>query len=274
MPDTIRCPACGQENPADSPRCGSCGHPLRPAAVDGAPAPGATPPPAEDEPVIYLRRPVRPPRPQPVIMNPLVLWGSVAVVVGAALVFSAYTGAHRPRARSIEGATRAQQRAADSLRAVLGRDSTDVGAAIAYGNILYDTANWAEATGYYARALARDSSLVRVLVDLGVCWYNRGDPAGAERLFQLALRREPGDAVALYNLGYLKERAGDDAAALRCFHQSLAAGASGATRQAVLQHLGSIRPGTGRPEPPFAPDRAPAERPGRAAATGAAKGRT
>ena len=239
MPDTIRCPGCGQENPAASPRCAGCGHPLPGAVPEAAP-------PAEDEPVIFLRRPVRRPRPQPAFSNPLVLWGSFALVVGVALAYSVYTGVYRRGAAPIEGATAAQQRAADSLRAVLERDSTDLAATIAYGNILYDTANWARAAEYYGRALARDSGRVQVLVDLGVCSYNQGEGARAERLFQLALRREPGNAVALYNLGILRERAGDDAGALRYFHQSLAAGASGAVAQAVVQHMQGIQQRTGR----------------------------
>jgi tetratricopeptide (TPR) repeat protein len=239
MPDTIRCPGCGQENPAASPRCAGCGHPLPDAVPEAAP-------PAEGEPVIYLRRPVRRPRPQPALSNPLVLWGSFALVVGVALVYSVYTGVYRRGAAPIEGASASQQRAADSLRAVLERDSTDLAATIAYGNILYDTANWASASEYYERALARDSSRAQVLVDLGVCRYNQGQGARAERLFQLALRREPGNTVTLYNLGILRERAGDDEGALRYFHQSLAAGASGAVAQAVVQHVQGIQRRTGR----------------------------
>jgi tetratricopeptide (TPR) repeat protein len=236
MPDTIRCPGCGQESPAASPRCAGCGHPLSAAA-----------PPAGAEPVIFLRRPVRRPRPRPVLMNPLVLWGSVIAVVGVALLYSVYSGVYRRGAAPIEGADAAQQRAADSLRVVLERDSTDVAATIAYGDILYDTANWAPAAGYYARALARDSGRVRVLVDLGVCWYNQGQGDRAERLFQLALRREPGNAVALYNLGILRERAGDDAGALRYFDQSLAAGAPGTVAREVAQHVQLIQQRAGRP---------------------------
>jgi tetratricopeptide (TPR) repeat protein len=247
MPDTIRCPGCGQENPAADPDCAGCGRPLPSAAGDVPPdAPPALP---EGEPVIFLRRPVRRQRQRPVLGSPLVLWGSFALVVGVALLYNLYTGAYRRGAAPIAGATAAQQQAADSLRAVLERDSTDLAATIAYGNILYDTANWAQAAEYYARALARDSGRVRVLVDLGVCWYNQGEAARAERLFQLALRRRPGDAVALFNLGILRERAGDDAAALRCFRQSLDAGASGATRQAILRHLDGLPPGAAKGNP-------------------------
>jgi Tfp pilus assembly protein PilF len=183
-------------------------------------------------------------------MNPLILWASVAAVVGVAFLYSVYSGMYRRGAAPIEGANDAQQRAADSLRAVLARDSTDVEAMIAYGNLLYDTANWAEAADTYARALARDSSRVQVLVDLGVCWYNQGQPVRAEEIFQLALRHQPGNAVALYNLGILRERAGDDAGALRYFHRSLVAGASGAVGRAVVQHLQAIQQRTGQAAPP------------------------
>jgi tetratricopeptide (TPR) repeat protein len=252
MPDTIRCPGCGQENPADSARCGRCNHPLRPAAA----APG---PPAAEEPVFVLRRPLRRPRPRPMPQGSLGLWALAGAAVVATIVYYVYTDLHRRAVVPIEGASAVQQRAADSLRAVLERDSTDLEATIAYGNILYDTANWAQAARYYARALARDSSRAQVLVDLGVCRYNQGDAAGAVPLFQAALRRESGHVAALFNLGFVHERAGDDAAALRYFHQALAAGATGAVERTIVQHLQDIQQRTGRPAPRFGPGGAPAD---------------
>ncbi len=249
MPETIRCPDCGQENPADSPRCRRCHHPLRPAG----PAPGA------EEPVLLLRRPVRRPRPRPMAQGALWLWALAGVAVAATLVYYVYTDLHHRAAPPIEGATAAQQRAGDSLRAVLERDSTDLEAMVAYGNLLYDTANWAQAARWYAGVLARDSSRVQVLVDLGVCWYNQGDGLRARRALESALRRDPAHTVALYNLGIVHERAGDDAAALRYFHQSLAAGATGAVAQAAVQHLQGIQQRTGRPAPPLGPGRSPAD---------------
>ncbi len=249
MPDTIRCPGCGQENPADRLRCDRCNHPLRPA--------GSAPP--AGEPVIFLRRPVR--RQRAMTSGSLGLWALAGAAVVATLAYYAYTDLHRRAVTAIEGANAAQQRAADSLRAVLGRDSTDLEATIAYGNLLYDTANWAQASRYYARALARDSSRVQVLVDLAVCWYNQGDAARAQQALRLALRRDPANAVALYNLGIIHERAGDDAGALRYYHQSLAAGASGAVGQAVVQHLQTLQQRTGRAAPPLGTGPVPGGRP-------------
>lgn len=246
MPDTIRCPDCGQENPADRPRCGRCDRPLRDGVVDAGP-------PAEPEPVILLRRPMRRARPRPLPPGSLGLWALAGAAVVATLVYYAYTDLHRRGVAPIEGATAAQQRAGDSLRAVLERDSTDLGATIAYANILYDTANWAPAARYYERALARDSGRVQALVDLGVCWYNQGAAARAERLFRQALRREPGHAVALFNLGIVREGAGDDSAALDLFQRSLAAGASGAVARSAAERAQAILQRTGgAPRPPAA----------------------
>jgi len=262
MPDTIRCPGCGQENPADRPRCGGCDRPLRPAADE----------PAAAEPVIFLRRPERRLRPRPALANPLVLWGSVAAVVGVAVIYNVYTGAYRRGPAPIEGATPAQQRAADSLRVVLGRDSTDVSALVALGDVFYDTANWRQAADRYERALALDSSRVRVLVDLGVCRYNDGDAAAAERILQRALRREPGNARALFNLGVLHEVAGDDAGALGFYQRTLAAGAAGPVARAAWQHVQDIRRRAGSASAVSAPRGAP----GAGAAAGSprlAKGR-
>jgi len=251
MSDTVRCPGCGHENQVGSASCSHCNYPLR----EPAPGPGQ---PGAAEPEIVIRRPVRRPRPRPVANpNALFMWMFLGVVAAALLVWQALDGFRKNNAVPVEGATADQQRLADSLRAVILRDSTDVDATIEYANVLYDTANWAEARKYYARAIACDSTRVMAIVDLGVCCYNQGEMARAEELFQLALTREPGQPVALFNLGIMNERAGEHETALKYFHKSLAAGPSEEMKQQIVRHMQRILEQTGKKAPPLGPDAMP-----------------
>jgi tetratricopeptide (TPR) repeat protein len=245
MSDSVRCPDCGHENPLDSASCSHCNYPLRDPAPDPVP-PGAA------GPEIVIRRPVRRPRPRPAVNpNALFLWMFLGVVAAAFLVWQAVDGSRRNNAVPVPGASAVQQRLIDSLRTVIRRDSTNVDATIEYANLLYDTANWAEAATHYARAIARDSSRVMAIVDLGVCFYNQGDMARAEELFQLALVREPSQPVALFNLGVVNERAGENETALKYFHRSLEASPSEEMRQQIVQHMQQILAKTGQKAPPL-----------------------
>ena len=157
----------------------------------------------------------------------------------------------------VQGASVDQQKLIDSLRTVIQRDSTNVDATIEYANLLYDTANWAEAATWYARAIARDSTRVMAIVDMGVCYYNQGEMARAEELFQLALVREPGQPVALFNLGVVNERAGENETALKYFHRSLEADPTEEMKQQIVQHMQQILAKTGQKAPPLGPGAMP-----------------
>ena len=247
MSDAVRCPDCGHENPAGSASCGRCNFPLQ------EPAPGPVRP-AEAESGIVIPRPVRRPRPRPAVsQNTLFLWMFLGVVTAAFLVWQAVDGARKSSTVPVQGASADQQRQIDSLGAVIRRDSTNVDATIEYANLLYDTANWAEAATCYARAIARDSTRVTAIVDMGVCWYNQGELARAEELFQRALAREPGQPVALFNLGVVNERAGESEMALKYFHRSLEAGPTEEMKQQIVQHMQQILAKTGRKAPPLGP---------------------
>jgi tetratricopeptide (TPR) repeat protein len=251
MSDAVRCPGCGHENPAGSASCSRCNYPLQEAAPV-SPRPGAT------EPELVIRRPVRRPRPRPVANpNALFLWMFLGVVAAAFLVWQAVDGSRKNNAVPVPGASLDQQQLIDSLRTVIRRDSTNVDATIEYADLLYDTANWAEAATHYARAIARDSTRVMAIVDLGVCWYNQGEMARAEELFQLALVREPGQPVALFNLGVVNERAGENETALKYFHRSLEAGPSEEMKQQIVQHMQQILAKTGQKAPPLDPGAMP-----------------
>jgi hypothetical protein len=148
MSDAVRCPDCGYENPVGSASCSQCNHPLQAAAPAPAPSGAA-------EPEIVIRRPVRRPRPRPLANpNALFLWMFLGVVAAAFLVWQAVDGSRRSNAVPVPGASVDQQRLIDSLRTVIRRDSANVDATIEYANLLYDTANWAEAARSYARAIS------------------------------------------------------------------------------------------------------------------------
>ena len=248
MPEIIRCPDCGHENPAGSTSCGRCNFPLEERAPAGADR--------ETEPAIVIPRPVRRQRERPgPAVNPmsLSLWLFFGVVMAAALIWTAFTSFQKNNAPPVEGASAAQQREADSLRTVLRRDSTDVGANVEYGNLLYDTANWAQAVVHYGRALERDSSLTGVMVDLGVCYYNMGRPDRAGELFQLALRREPDKPQALYGMGMVREAGGDVDGALRYYHRAMDAAPTQEMKDGVARQMQQLIQKSGRKAPPLEP---------------------
>jgi tetratricopeptide (TPR) repeat protein len=245
MSDAVRCPDCGHENPAGSASCSHCNFPFHEPASDSGPPDAAGP-------EIIIPRPVRRQRPRPVAnANTLFLWMFLGVVTAAFLVWQAVDGARKNNAVPVQGASADQQRAIDSLRAVIRRDSTNVDATIECANLLYDTANWAEAAACYAHAIARDSARVMAIVDMGVCWYNQGEMARAEQLFHLALAREPGQPVALFNLGVVNEHAGENETALKYFHRALEAGPVEEMKQQIVQHMQQILAKTGRKAPPL-----------------------
>ncbi len=247
MPDTIRCPDCGQENLPGSASCSRCNYPFQEPA-----GPVETP-----EPEVVIRRPVRRQRPRAMANQSVTLWLIVGAVAAVALVWQGLAGFHKSNAPPVEGASVDQEREADSLRDVLSRDSTNVEALVAYGNVLYDTANWAQAAGVYARAIALDSTRVQAIVDMGVCWYNQSDVRRAEQLFQLALRHDPGQPVALFNLGIVNERGGEYDTALKYFHRALEANSPEDMKQQIVQHMQQLLQKTGKAAPPLNPGTTP-----------------
>jgi len=230
MPETMRCPGCGRDNPAGSESCSGCNFPLaaEPASTGKAPGPAPSAPGGAGDagPVIVRRmRPIRPRRPQPANSMSLALWllfGTFAAVVVVVVAIQGYN--KNSTAPPVEGSSPEQQKTADQLRATLERDSTNVEARVELANLLYDTGNWPEAIVHYRSALAKDSTHVHVIVDLGVCYFNLSATQEAERLFLLALQRDPQQAVALFNLGIVNQQRGDHKAALSYFHRALISG--------------------------------------------------
>jgi hypothetical protein len=250
MPDTIRCPDCGHENPPGSTSCARCNYPLNEASAE---TPPSSPPASEPE--IVIRRPVR--RPRPMASQSMTLWLVIGFIAAAAILWQALVGYHRNNAPPVAGANQNQQQEADSLRNVLSRDSTNVDALVALGNVLYDTGNWPEAAKFYARGIALDSNRVQAIVDMGVCFYNQSDPQRAQELFLLALQHDPGQPVALFNLGIVNESAGDADAALRYFHRALEADSPEEMKQQIVQHMSALLKKTGRAAPPLNPGAMP-----------------
>jgi tetratricopeptide (TPR) repeat protein len=257
MSDTQRCPDCGRENPGDAGACIACGFPLRAEADPGAPAVAGTTVAAATSPAgtaaerPHLPRP-RPPRPRPPMgsQEAVTLWLVFGSITALVLVFVAIKS-NVDRARPpVAGASAPQQVEADSLRGVIDNDSTDVGARVRLGDLLYDTGNWSEAIVQYRSALRQDSSRVNALVDLGVCYYNLGDPSQAERLFLLALKREPKQMIALFNLGIVNERRDNPKVALEYYHRALQADPPPEMKQAMVEAMTRVQEKLGaRPRP-------------------------
>jgi hypothetical protein len=263
MSDTIRCPDCGHENPRGRAECEACGFPLEMEAADlsgrvtdtpetapgSEPAAGSAPQPPAGAP--YLPRPIRrPPRPRP-NAQAATLWlifGSFCaiVVIGVAIK------ANVDRAtQPIEGSSPVQQASADSVVALIERDSTNVQARVQLGDILYDTANWSDAIVQYRAAIRMDSSLTPSIVDLGVCYYNLGASEDAERHFLLAIARDPHQPVALFNLGVVYEGRKEYKRALDLFHRSLNSGPPDQMKQAIVAAMERIEQEQGLKAPPL-----------------------
>ncbi len=250
MPDTIRCPDCGHENPAGSTSCASCNFPL---VAEMARAAGAAPAPSAAEPEIIPRplRPIRPRRPRPASGQALTLWLMAAFVAAVAVVFVAVKSNLERASQPVEGSTEDQQKRADAFRAALEKDSTDVGSRIGLADVLYDTGNWSEAIIHYRSALARDSSRATAIVDLGVCYYNLSDPKQAERLFLLALQRDPHQPQALFNLGIVSERQSKYMEALRYYHRALQSGPPEQIKQPIMEAMARVQKAAGIEAPPL-----------------------
>jgi hypothetical protein len=268
MPDTLRCPDCGRDNPAGAESCEHCGFPLREAApVPSAPSTPAGPPPeappppaappsaaASSGPAVdrSLMRPFRPRRPRPqgstIALQLWLVFGTFCALVVIGIAFQA----NIERARQpVEGSSAAQQQEAGQLQERLEKDSTDVEARVRLGDIYYDTGNWPDAIVQYRAAARMDSTLSNVLVDLGVAYYNLGSGAEAERHFLLALKRDPHHPVALFNLGIVNEARNEPKAALEFYHRALQSNPPDKMREPLLEAMGRVQAKLGSTAPPL-----------------------
>jgi Flp pilus assembly protein TadD len=171
-------------------------------------------------------------------------------VCAVVLIWTAINGFHASNT-PVQGATERQQTVADSLHAVLDRDSTNVAANIAMGDVLYDTGNWEQAIHHYQLGVAGDSSRTNALVDLGVSYYNLGNTTEAERHFRLALARDPHQPVALFNLGVVYEAREDWKRALEFFHRALQSDPPEGMKQPLMDHMQAVLQKSGTKAPPL-----------------------
>jgi len=85
-----------------------------------------------------------------------------------------------------------------SLKQTVERDPKNVEALVQLGDMYMDAAKFAEATGYFERALdVREDPSVRT--DLGICYKNAGQPEKALAAFQKAADESPQEWQALFN---------------------------------------------------------------------------
>ena len=257
MSDSVICPGCGAENPAEAVACTRCNFPLAqttPPVAAAAEEPAGTPSvAAAARPFDPGPRPKRPRRARPNSMEPVQvqLWlvAGVAVVLG--LVYFAAQGFWKSNIKPVEGARPEQQQQADLARNTLAKDSTNLAARIALANVLYDTGNWSEAIIHYKSARRLDPARPTTLVDMGVCYYNLSQFAAAESLFQHAIALDPMQPVALFNLGIVAETQQHYEQALDFYHRSMQANPPDGMKQPLMDHLKSVMEKTGKGAPPI-----------------------
>jgi len=256
MPDTMRCPDCGHENPPGSESCAACNFPLTgvPAATH-APAPslGGVPGARRPDPPALPRmvRPIRPRRPSPPSNQATTLWLTFASICAAVVLFIALKANVERASLPVPGSSPDEQNHADDLRAVLEKDSTNVDARVALADLLYNTANWSEAIVHYRSAIHHDSTRTASIVDLGVCYYNLGDPDEAERCFLLGLARDPHHPIALFNLGIVNEHRGDYDKALVYLHRALQSGPPAELSGPITESMQRVMKAQGKTAPPL-----------------------
>jgi len=200
---------------------------------------------------------VLPPRPrprrrrsaEPVVTRLYMIFG--VLVAGCLLWVALSENVKRSRQADVEGANANQAKQAEELRAALARDSTNIDAHVALGNILYDTANWGEAIVHYKAALARDPSRVPVLVDLGVCYYNSSVADSALTYFQRALALDPHHPVAHFNMGVIYENRHQWKDALSQYHLALEADPTDDLKQSVIAAMERVQQASGTSAPPL-----------------------
>ena len=262
MSDTLRCPDCGHENPPGSTSCEACNFPLggppRARAAEEAPAGSSaggpadaagTPPP--EVPRIPRLRPIRPRQPLTGQGQATTLWLTFGSICAAVVLFIGLKSNVERASQPVPGSGPEQQQHADELRLAIEKDSTNVEARVALGDLLYNTANWSEAIVHYRAAVRMDSTRVPAIVDLGVCYYNLGDTNEAERYFLLGLAREPHHPIALFNLGIVSEHRGQDDAALDYFHRALESNPPADMGEPIAQAMQRIMQKQGKTAPPI-----------------------
>jgi hypothetical protein len=176
-----------------------------------------------------VARPQRPERPERVSPNvatwgyrpgrggstsvPGWVWVAVGLAALGAVLVAAVQIARQSPPITIANASKPQLAEAESLATVLRRDSTQVDANVAFGNLYYDTGNFGDAIPYYRRALRKDPTLTDVRVDMGVSYNNTGDIGEAQRTLEEATRLSPEHAVAHFDLGVVYQTVGKNSEA-------------------------------------------------------------
>jgi tetratricopeptide (TPR) repeat protein len=247
MSQDFRCPDCGRVNEPGAVECVQCGYPF--SGAPGALPPSSANPP--ETPVVVPRPRPRRPRAQRADNTVLSLWlvfGTIAALVVVWVAVKANVDRTRP---AVEGASSVQQANADSLLAIVQRDSANVDARNQLADVLYDTGNWSDAIVQYRATVRLDSTRVPAIVDMGVCYFNLSDGAEAERLFKLALVKDPHQVVALFNLGILYESRKDWKESLRYYHEVMQSNPPPAMEQPLQDHMLAVMKQAGGNAPPL-----------------------
>lgn len=141
-------------------------------------------------------------------------WGgrrSLLAGVGVAVAFGVMT-ANRNR----------DYRSADAIwRDTLAKDSGNVRALNALGNLRIDAGDLPGAADFFAQAIAKDPSYVEAYNNLGTVLQRKGHTAEAVAAFTRAIEIQPNYAAARFNLGNLHSEAGRTAQAIAQYREVL-----------------------------------------------------
>ena len=134
------------------------------------------------------------------------------------------------------------ERSAQALRDILGRDPKNVQAATQLGNLYYDAGRYVEAVPPYQQAFALDPANVNVSTDLGTALYYSGRPDEALAQYEKSLAIDPNHAQTLFNQGIVRLDGKQDAPrAIQSWERLLASNPDYLERDRVQQLLEQTR---------------------------------
>jgi DNA-directed RNA polymerase subunit alpha len=128
-------------------------------------------------------------------------------------------------------------------KAALARDPKDVQANIGYGNLLFDSGQWENATKHYQAALEKAPGNADVRVDMAIALHNLGQDPKAIQELERVTREAPGHKNAWLNLGVICSGTGDRKTAIRAWERYLALDPNGPHAASIREQVQQLKAG-------------------------------